>query len=198
MIRRPARILIAGAAALSLSACFSLGGKVPDMLMTLSPAVPAQADAGRTVAGGEAITVLVPTVAQTLAAPRVPVLSGGGTSLAYVKDAVWAEAPNRLFRNLLAEVIASQTGRPVLDARQYSLAPGPRLGGRLAMFGIDAQSNEAVVTYDATLEREDQPLRTRRFEARVPVSAIDAPNAGRALNVAANAVATQVSAWVGR
>jgi cholesterol transport system auxiliary component len=38
----------------------------------------------------------------------------------------------------------------------------------------------------------------RRFEARVPVSAIDAASAGAALNDAANQVAVEVADWVGK
>jgi len=36
----------------------------------------------------------------------------------------------------------------------------------------------------------------RRFEARVPVAAIDAVSAGTALNQAANQVAAEVATWV--
>jgi len=38
---------------------------------------------------------------------------------------------------------------------------------------------------------------TRRFEARVPVAAIDRANAAPAVNAAANQVAIEVAGWIG-
>ena len=72
-------------------------------------------------------------------------------------------------------------------------------GAALRRFGLDATARQAVVAYDATLSRAGQSgTETRRFEAQVPVAAIDAESAGPALNQAANQVATQIADWVGR
>jgi cholesterol transport system auxiliary component len=57
---------------------------------------------------------------------------------------------------------------------------------------------EVVATYDAALARRGGGVITRRFEARVPVAVADAANVSPALNQAANEVATQVAAWIGR
>ena len=63
----------------------------------------------------------------------------------------------------------------------------------------DATRRDAVVMFDATLQRNGQTnIEKRRFEARVPVGKIDATTVGPALNQAANQVAQQVSDWVGR
>jgi cholesterol transport system auxiliary component len=141
---------------------------------------------------------LPPTVPQALATQRGAV-QASPTDIAYLKDAQWVEEPSRLFRNLLAETIAARTGRPVLDIRQYSLAPGARVGGRMTRFGLDATAREAIVTYDATLARgEGAPVQTRRFEARVPVAAETPAAVAPALSRAANQVASEVADWVGR
>ena len=56
---------------------------------------------------------------------------------------------------------------------------------------------EAVLIYDAAVSRGKDAVETRRFEARVPVAALDAASAPAALNQAANQVAAEVAAWVG-
>lgn len=188
--------MLIAAALLPLAACVSFGEKPPATLMTLTATAELPAGPARPARDGEAVTVLPPTVPQALNVLRVPVQTGP-TSIAYLKDAQWVEAPNRLFRNLLAETIAAKTGRPVLDLRQYSLTPGIRLTGRLQQFGLDATSRQVVIVYDANLARGGGDLQTRRFEARVAVSAEDATTVATALNRAANQVAGDVAEWIG-
>ena len=192
---RQMRPFLALAAALALSGCLSFGAKPPPTLMRLtSDAQPGTTS--RTAGAGEAITVVPPSVPAELQTPRVPVRTGA-TQVAYVKDAQWVEAPNILFARLLSSTIAGRTGRVVLDPKQFTFDPGQRLTGTLQAFGLDADTNEAVLVYDAAISRGKDSVETRRFEARVPVAALDAANAPAALNQAANQVATQVAAWVG-
>ncbi len=184
--------------ALLVSGCLGLGGKTPAFLMTLTPAQAPGADAGRAVQAGETMTINTPLVPQALAALRVPVTQGD-TAIAYVKDAAWVEPPAKLFQRLLAETVRAKTGRVVLDPRQFAADPGDLVTGSLLAFGIDQRSASAVVIYDATVQSAGSKLvRTRRFEARVPVGEIDAANTGRALNSAANTVAGEVADWLGR
>lgn len=189
-------VLVLGAA---LSACVSLGGKPPESLLSLSSAARVAADDTRTAQAGEAITIHVPVVPQALASTRVLVMSGA-TALAYVKDAVWAEPPARLFQRVVAETVAAKTGRVVLDVRQLALDQGTQVTGTLSAFGIDpgtGRSGEAVVTYDAAMTSDHgRTVRTRRFEARVPVGEIEPDSVGRALNSATNKVAEDVAGWV--
>ena len=183
------------AAAFALSACISFGSKPPPVLMRLTSSATLQANASRTAGPGEAITVVVPTVPQELATLRVPVRTGA-TQVAYLKDAQWVETPNALFARLLSETIAATTGRAVLDSRQFSVSPGVRLTGQLQAFGVDADGGEAVIVYDAALARAADRVETRRFEARVPVSPVDANTVPAALNQAANQVADEVARWI--
>jgi cholesterol transport system auxiliary component len=193
MTLRPLPLLLA---ALMLPGCLSFGEDPPERLLRLTAEAVAPANAGQTVGDGRAVTVLPPTVPQELNLPRVPVRTAGG--VAYLKDARWIDTPNRLFRDMLAETIAARTGRPVLDIRQYAIAPGMRLGGRMTTFGLDADAGEVILTYDATLARGGTTgVETRRFEGRVPSS--DNPVAvAAALNRAANQVAIEVADWVGK
>lgn len=183
---------------LLLSGCISFGAKPPAQLLTLQPAVAIPAGQVQSTGASQTITIGVPAVPQELAAPRIPV-HRGGVAIAYVKDAVWVEAPPRLFARLLADTVTSRTGRVVLSNRQSQLDPGAQLSGELRMFGIDEATGEAVVTFDAVLQRGEAPVfEKQRFEARVPVADITAVPVGAALSQAANQVAAQVADWVGK
>lgn len=182
---------------LPLAGCISFGAKTPESLLTLSPVQLPVGESQRSNVAAT-ITVSVPSVPQELAASRVPVHTGG-TALAYVKDAQWVERPSQLFARLLGDTISAQTGRLVLSTRQSQLDPGAYLQGELRAFGINADTSEAVVTYDAALTRGPETvIEKRRFEARVPVAVVEPAPVGVALNQAANQVATQVAEWVGR
>lgn len=187
-------LLLAG---LSLVSGCSFGPKVPASLLALPATAVVQPGTARTAADGQAILVGVPAVPAELGALRIPVRTTP-TEIAYVKDAQWADAPARLFRNLLAETITAQSGRVVIEPRGANVTPGLRLGGRLVSFGLDAATRMAVVTYDASLARgKAETVETRRFEARVPVTAETGPAIATALTQGANQVATQVAGWIG-
>lgn len=186
------------AAALLLAGCLgSLTGRVPDSLLTLSADNVPPANAQRQGTVATALTVLVPSVPQKLRTPRIPV-QATATSIAYVQDAQWVEAPARLFQRLLSETVAARTNRLVLDESQYITGPGELLAGELLEFGIDAASGQAVVTYQALrLTGNGETVAQRRFEARESVGEINAVNSGAALNRAANRVAIEVAGWIG-
>jgi cholesterol transport system auxiliary component len=195
MIMRRKFFLAAGAA-LALSGCFG-GARAPSELMTLTAAQTRPADATRTAAQGQTITIVEPTVPQALRTNRVPVHTSP-TAIAYLQDAQWVEAPNALFGRLLSEVIAATTGRVVLDPNQYTHDPGTRITGQLQRFGYDAQTLEVVAVYDAVMERTGGAgVTSRRFEARTAVAEPTPAAIAPALNEVANRIAADVAAWVG-
>ena len=185
-------------AAMALSACVSFGGKPPPFLLTLDADAAPPAGTPRTAAEAATLTVLIPTAPQKLRTTRIPVQQDDA-SVAYVKDAQWVEAPQRLFQRLLSETLAARTARVVLDEGQYLTAPGEQLAGQLVEFGIDARSNEAVVVYQAMLVAAGgKSVTQRRFEARETLGGrVAARPAGEALTRAANRVAADVAAWLG-
>jgi cholesterol transport system auxiliary component len=188
--------LLAGLPLLALAGCFSFGGKPPPELLRLTPAEAAPAGSAQAVTAGRAVTVMIPAAPAEVATSRVPVRSGN-TDLAYVKNAQWSDTPARLFRDLLAETVRARTGRPVLDTRDFHLAPGPRLMGRIQQFGLDSGSMQVSLVYDATIQ-DGTTIRTQRFEAHAAASAATSAGVGPALNAVANQVAGQVADWVGR
>jgi cholesterol transport system auxiliary component len=190
------RLPIALGLVLGLAGCISFGPKPPASLLTLTAAQAVPAQASRSATAGETIGVLAPAVSQELRTNRVPVRSGE-TAVAYLKDAQWVEMPGALFGRLLSETIAARTGRVVLGPGQTEIEPGTSLSGQLQAFGVDASRMDVALVYDAVLTRSAGRIETRRFEARVPITAVDTANAGPALNQAANQVAAEVAAWIG-
>lgn len=189
------RIAIVLGASLLLSGCLSLGGKVPESLLSLTPN--ATVAAGTTISGdvAQAIAVEEPATPAKLANTRVPVQMDD-TQIAYVKDAVWVDKPSRLFRRLLGETIRAKGNRLVIDNDDAALTPKNQLRGTLVDFGYDARSSSVVVTFDAVRDVNGTNVTTRRFTATVPGVVAEAAPVGAALNQAANDVAGQVADWV--
>lgn len=196
MTRTLSRLLILSA--LPLAGCISFGAKPPAALLTLTAAAAVPVGADQSSATARTIVIEVPSAPQKLATARIPV-QATPTSIAYVPEALWAEPPARLFARLVSDTVTTRSGLVVLSTVQAIGDPSSQLSGELRDFGIDAASRNAVVTFDASLRRAgSERIEKRRFEARVPVAAIDAPSAGVALNDAANRVAAQVADWIGR
>lgn len=190
------RIALASASILLLSGCLSLGGKVPESLLSLTPE--ATVAAGTAINGDvtAALQVNEPDVPAKLSNTRVPVQIDD-TQIAYVKDAVWADRPSRLFRRLLGETIRAKTGRLVLDNDDAALTPKNQLRGTLLDFGFDARTQSVKVTFDAVRDVNGTQVMTKRFTAEVPGVVPEAAPVGMAINQAANDVARQVADWVG-
>jgi len=198
MMRQFRTPLLIAVAAVTLSGCFGgLGGKTPPFLLTLDPDAAPEAGTARTAAEAATLTILIPTAPQKLRTTRIPVQQDN-SSVTYVKDAQWVEAPSRLFQRLVSETVAARTSRVVLDEGQYLTAPGEQLAGQLMEFGVDARTNEAVVVFQAMLVAAGgKTVTQRRFEVREPIGAVEAKPVGEALTRAANKVAIDVAGWLG-
>lgn len=185
------------AIAFGLAACVNLGGgKGPPFLLSLSAEVAPKAGETRTNANSAALTVIQPSAPQKLRTPRIPVQQDDA-SVAYIVGAQWVEAPQRLFHRLLADTLAANTGRLVLDESQMLNAPGEQLAGQLLEFGVDARTNRAVVVFQAVMVSKDgKTIRQQRFEASEAVAAVEPRTVGAALNRAANKVTAAVAKWV--
>ena len=190
--------MLAALGAATLSACVSFGAKPPPFLLTLTADAAPAAGEARTANEAQTLTILIPTAPQKLRTQRIPVQQDDA-SIAYVKDAQWVEAPQRLFQRLLSETVAARTTRVVLDEGQYLTAPGEQLAGQLMEFGVDEATNEAVVVYQAMLVGAGgKSVTQRRFEAREPIGGkVEAKPVGEALTRAANKVAVDVAGWLG-
>lgn len=190
------RVALVSAFALTLGACVSFGAKTPPTMLVLTADNVVAGGTARSAGAGEALVILAPEVPRKLDTNRVPVQIDN-SSIAYIKDAFWADKPARLMQLLLTETIAAKTGRLVLNEVDAGGRAQQYLSGSLLEFGVDAATNEAVVVYDAVKLIRGQPTEKRRFEVRRPLAQVQAATAGAALNQAANDVALQIANWVG-
>lgn len=178
------------------SGCVRFGATPPEQLLGIASdarIAPGTAQSGAT---REALFIEQPSSPKALANQRVAVRVDA-TSYAYVKKAQWVDTPAHQFQALLAETIAVRTGRLVLDPGQYPAQSGNVLHGDLVEFGVDARTDQAVVTFDASLLGPDgQTVRHQRFSASRPVAQIDAVSVAPAISAAANEVAAAVADWV--
>jgi cholesterol transport system auxiliary component len=196
MIRNAKSAACAGILVLTLGACVSFGGKAPPSLLVLTATNTVANGTAKSGVSSDALIVLLPEAPRKLDSNRVPVQIND-SSIAYLKDAVWADKPSRLMQLLLMETIAAKSGRLVLNETDAGGKATQYLSGSLLEFGVDAAASEAVVVYDAVKLARGQTVEKRRFEARRPVAAIEPGSTGIALNEAANEVAAQVSDWIG-
>jgi len=189
---RKALILLS---AVALSSCFG-GAKVPDTLLTLTPTAAPGGQAVRSSEAGQAVTIDVPVAPKEIMTTRVPALAGP-TAVAYIKDLMWVETPDKLFQQLVQETGVRTTGRVVLDPKQSALDPGLKLTGHLSRFGLDASERAVIVRYAGALSTAGGTrVETRRFEAKIPADGT-ANTVGPALNEAANRVALEIARWIG-
>ena len=166
---------------LGLSGCVSFGGKPPKTLMTLTTSAAVPTESVRQASPENTVLILTPTASAAVSTVRIPVYDG--TTLSYVADGAWNEPPARAIQRLLSETVMARTAKVVLDPRQFGASPAMRLSGQLQRFGIDPGAMQAVITFDAQLSREAGRVETRRFEAKSPVGAINAPQSGAAMSV---------------
>jgi cholesterol transport system auxiliary component len=192
----------AGAVALSLALGGCMGGllgggaKPPVTLVTLTAEAAESAQIARTAGAGQAVTVAAPSVARELATVRVPVQLTP-TDVQYVANLQLADAPAKLFADLVAETVRRTTNRVVLSPDQTNLDPGLTVNGSLQRFGYDASTGQVIVTYDGSLSTAGgNRVDTRRFTATAPADGTSA-TVGPALNRAANQVAADVAKWIG-
>jgi cholesterol transport system auxiliary component len=179
-----------------LGACVSFGGKAPVSMLVLTADNVVAAGAARTAAVTDALVIQIPQVPRKLDNNRVPVQIDA-SSIAYLKDAFWADKPARLMQMLLVETVSAKSGNLVLNEVDAGGKATRYLSGSLLEFGIDATTNEAVVVYDMVKIIRGSATEKRRFEARRPVNAIAPAPAGAAINAAANDVASQIADWAG-
>ncbi len=178
-----------------ISGCVSFAAKAPPALLVLSADNMVKNGTAQSAAASEALIILLPDVPRKLDTNRVPVQTTT-SSIAYLKDAIWADKPARLMQQLLVETISAKNGRLVLNAVDAGGKAEQFLSGTLVEFGIDANTKQAVIIYDAVKLVRGQAVQKRRFESRQAVTAIDSASAGTALNIAANNLANDIAAWI--
>ena len=181
---------------IALGACVSFGGKAPASMLVLTADNVVAAGTARTATAADALVIQIPKVPRKLDTNRVPVQIDA-SSIAYLKDAFWADKPARLMQMLVTETVSAKSGNLVLNEVDAGGKAVRYISGSLLEFGIDAETSEAVVVYDVVKIIRGSVTEKRRFEARRPITTIAPAPAGAALNAAANDVAGQIADWAG-
>lgn len=181
---------------MALGACVSFGGKAPASMLVLTADTGVVAGTARTATAADALIIQIPQVPRKLDTNRVPVQIDA-SSIAYLQDAFWADKPARLMQMLVAEIVSAKSDNLVLNEMDAGGKAVRFISGSLLEFGVDAETNEAVVTYDVVKIIRGSATEKRRFEARRPVTRIAPAPVGAALNAAANDVARQIADWAG-
>ncbi|MGL5837971.1 MAG: ABC-type transport auxiliary lipoprotein family protein [Sphingorhabdus sp.] len=164
-------------------------------MLTLTADAAVAAGTSKTGTARDALVILTPEVPRKLDTNRVPVQIDAG-NVAYLKDSIWSDKPARLFQQLLGETLAAKNGALILNEVETGGKAENYLSGQLVEFGIDATDMQAIIVFDAVRIRKGQPVEKRRFEAREKLIEIEADEAGKAMNNAANKAANDVSSWL--
>ena len=194
-MRFPLKLTLPLAILAALPACVSLGGKAPPQLLDLRSDASPQTGASWSGTVQTATVVAAPKLPRKLDTDRVPV-QFEGTNIAYLTDAHWVEKPDRLMQRMLSETLSAGGSRLILDPFMAGGRQAETLDGELLEFGVDADSGEVVIVYDAVWTRGGT-VQKRRFEAREAVGEVIPTNVAPAMNRAANRVAKDVAAWMG-
>ncbi len=194
MANRPYALMLLPVLLLS-GGCVRIGAKPPQSLLTIASHAVVKPGVTERVSDANSIALLQIGSARAIAPSRVAVRASDN-SVAYVKNAVWADSPRGLFHALLTETLDARDDLVVVDLTQYGVDPRQKLSGDLVDFTIDAKARQAVVTFDASLIGPDGAITRRRFTASAPVREVDAKGVAAPMQVAANQVAGEVADWV--
>lgn len=186
---------VATLASIALAGCISLGPKVPQQLLSLSPDTSAQVGPVTTASTADAIVVLNPESDRSLDMLRVPVRVNAAT-IAYLEDIAWVEKPAFQFRALLAETLRTRTSRLVVEDGDFDVVGRTVVNGRLLAMGYDAPTHSVVVRIDMQRQDKGGAIVSRRFEAIVSGIEAKAAPVSTALGKASNDVAGQVADWI--
>ena len=120
---------------MALGACVSFGGKAPPSMLVLTSDNIVSAGSARLASSAETLVIQTPSVPRKLDTNRIPVQINS-SSIAYVKDAFWADKPARLVQSLLVETLSAKTGNLVLNEVDAGGKATVYLSGSLLEFGI--------------------------------------------------------------
>ncbi|MCG7391459.1 ABC-type transport auxiliary lipoprotein family protein [Microvirga sp. ACRRW] len=151
------------------------------------------------IRGAAGVQVLVnePAAIQTLATQQILVKDASG-SVSFIGEGQWADNLPRLIQTRLINTFENASQLRGVSRPSSGAVADVQLVSELRSFEIATPSNEAVVEISVKIV-SDQTGRIasgRIFRARVPVAAVDAPNAARALDEALSIAMLDIVRWV--
>ena len=146
---------------------------------------------------GVQVLVAPPVAIAPLAGQQIIVKDAAGT-ISFLGSGQWADELPDLFQARLIHTFENATLLQAVARPSCGAVADAQLLTEIRSFEVTTPESEAFVQVSAKLvsERDGRILRGRIFTSRVPVAAIDAPNAVRGLDAALSAVMLDIVRWV--
>jgi cholesterol transport system auxiliary component len=147
---------------------------------------------------GAQVVVTEPAALQALASQQILVKDDGGT-VSFLGAAQWADSLPRLVQARLIHTFENTSQLRAVARPGSGAVADVQLASEIRAFEVRTPAAEAVVEISAKLvaDQNGRILAGRIFTARVPMAAIEAPDAARALDEALSTVMLDIVRWVG-
>jgi cholesterol transport system auxiliary component len=118
-------------------------------------------------------------------------------SISFLGSGQWADTLPRLVQARLIHTFENSSLIRAVTRPSSGAAGDVQLISEIRSFEVQTPANEAIVQISAKLVSDNGRIfNARIFTGRVPVAAVDAPNAARALDTALTGVMLDVVRWV--
>jgi cholesterol transport system auxiliary component len=148
-------------------------------------------------AAGVQVLVAEPAALQTLSTQQILVKDASG-SVSFIGGGQWADNLPRLVQTRLINTFENASQLRGVSRPSSGAVADVQLVSELRRFEIATPDNQAVAEISVKIvsDRDGRIVNGRIFRASVPASAIDAPNAARALDEALTVVMLDIVRWV--
>jgi cholesterol transport system auxiliary component len=142
------------------------------------------------------LVVAEPAAVQALASQQILVRDAGGT-VSFLGASQWADSLPRLVQARLIHTFENASQVRAVARPGAGAVADVQLISEIRSFEVQTPDSEAVVQISAKLvaDQNGRILAGRIFTARVPVAAIEGPNAARALDEALSSVMLDIVRW---
>ena len=151
------------------------------------------------IRGAAGVQVLVnePAALQQLATQQILVKDASG-SVSFIGGGQWADNLPRLIQTRLINTFENSSQLRGVSRPSSGAVADVQLISELRRFEIATPDNAAVAEISVKIvsDRDGRIVNGRIFRAAVPASAVDAPNAARALDEALSVVMLDIVRWV--
>ncbi|MCC2664811.1 MAG: transporter [Geminicoccaceae bacterium] len=151
------------------------------------------------IRGAAGVQVLVnePAALQQLSTQQILVKDASG-SVSFIGGGQWADNLPRLVQTRLINTFENSSQLRGVSRPSSGAVADVQLVSELRRFEIATPDNQAVAEISVKIvsDRDGRIVNGRIFRANIPASAIDAPNAARALDEALSVVMLDIVRWV--
>jgi cholesterol transport system auxiliary component len=141
------------------------------------------------------LAIAEPVTVQTLDSESI-IVKDPANAVSFLTGAQWADRLPRLIQTRLIQTFENASRIASVSRPGGGIVADAVLSTEIRAFQVEAGSGEAVAEITAKLvANSGRVIAARLFTARVPVTAIDGPNAAMALNRALSQVMREIVRW---